>query len=154
MQWFLMVSVCALIASANSAAAELSVEQAARIYRIQVYATFHAQRDEYDRRRGAGDELFTRWKDSGRREQESEVVRWFQDATLVSQAERVELLPVQPQWTAVTASDPAPSPPAAARSKPTANAAKPTTPEKEKDKDSLELLRSMGRALFSGLEGK
>jgi hypothetical protein len=70
------------VAVANPQDSNLTIEQAAREYRIRVYERFRLTRDQYDSHRRVGDEVLRLWRITGEpADQSSEVVEWFRQAT-------------------------------------------------------------------------
>ena len=85
------------VALADPQESELTVEQAAREYRIQVYERFRLTRDQYDSYRDAGDELLRLWRVGGEpAERSAEVVEWYQQAAEATETGVASLLPPLP----------------------------------------------------------
>jgi hypothetical protein len=62
-------------------AVELTPEQAARLYRVEVYNTFRLDRMEFERRREIGEQLWTAFDKAGRpAAQRQAVIDWFTTA--------------------------------------------------------------------------
>lgn len=79
------------------ASEELSVERAARQYRIHVYDTYRTDREAYDRFRKNGDELLETWRIAGQPgKHRDEVVGWYRDASTNSLATSLPPLPDLP----------------------------------------------------------
>lgn len=95
-----MMTLLAGLASATvntPASEELSVERAARQYRIHVYDTYRTDRDSYDRFRKSGDELLVSWRTSGQPgNHRDQVVGWYRDASANSLATSLPPLPDLP----------------------------------------------------------
>lgn len=87
-------------ATVNSPASEeLSVERAARQYRIHVYDTYRTDRDSYNRFRKSGDELLDSWRTSGQPgNHRDQVVGWYREASANSLATSLPPLPDLPVW--------------------------------------------------------
>lgn len=62
----------------------VSVERAARQFRIQAYEMYRSDRETYDRIRSAGDRLLSNWQESGMpAEHRDTVYAWYQDAAFL-----------------------------------------------------------------------
>jgi hypothetical protein len=82
--------------TAGSTAAAPDLDALARKYRIQVYQTFHADRNEFDRRRAFWRELYTQWIKQGQdRDEAVRLAEWLEAATYASRAQSRGPLP---QW--------------------------------------------------------
>jgi hypothetical protein len=80
--------------TAGSTTAAPDIDSLARKYRIQVYQTFHADRDEFDRRRAIWRELYTQWIEQGQdREEAIRLAEWLESATYASRAQSRGPLP-------------------------------------------------------------
>jgi len=108
-----------------------AVDRLMRQVRIQVYRTFHADRAEFDRRRGTLDALLAAWADAGRpATQQQKVIDWLETALRRSTPPELGPLPPLPSF------DERPGPPsstagrepAGASAKPTEPPVKPTSP--------------------------
>ncbi len=76
---------------------EPALERAARTYRVQVYDTFHADREEFDRRRAAWDQMKDAWEAAGRQARDvPELIRWLETATNRSLPDLIEPVPELP----------------------------------------------------------
>ncbi len=96
----LAVSVLSLLGAGQqvSETAELSVEQAARLYRIEVYNTFRNDRAEYDHRRAQGEQVWAAFDAAGQPQQHrSTVTQWFVAAREASTPSQVGVLPAMPE---------------------------------------------------------
>jgi len=78
---FALTALAAKPQDADGAPSPAAVEAAARDYRIEIYAAFRTQRDEYNRRRAAGDELLQAWIGAGQPIADAPAIRmWFDEA--------------------------------------------------------------------------
>lgn len=76
---------------------ELSVERAARQFRIHAYETYRTDREIYDQFLQAGDELLANWQDAGRpSDHRHEVLAWYRGATPITLAASLPPLPALP----------------------------------------------------------
>ena len=76
----------------------VDVSQAARTYRIHIYETYRLNREEYDVRRAAADELSTWWQDAGNPEEYEQVVlSWFEEKLHTESGQFVPQLPELPE---------------------------------------------------------
>lgn len=107
-----MILLAGLVWAAPDAPAnqELSVERAARQFRINVYDTYRNDRPTYDRLRATGDELLSKWEDAGHPiRHHDEVVGWYQNAWTDESAVSMALpdlpLPVFPEPDAAVNAD-------------------------------------------------
>ncbi len=83
-----------------------SVEEAARAYRIQVYQTFHLDREEFDRRRAEWRRLEQAWFAAGKPDSDAPLlVNWLEEATEQSTTDSQGPLPELPKITAATRPD-------------------------------------------------
>jgi hypothetical protein len=82
---------------------EQSVEDAARAYRIQVYQTFHLDREEFDRRRAEWHRLEQAWIAAGKPDSNTPLlVDWLEEAKEQSAPDAIGPLPELPKITAAT----------------------------------------------------
>ena len=92
------------------AEAEQGVKREFRFFRIQVYNSFRSARPEYDRRRAAGDEALTAWKQAGGQSHQAEaLITWYRDAKAASLPGAISDLPPLPEFPAALAVAPAPA---------------------------------------------
>lgn len=83
-------------------AAAITTEQAARLYRIEIYNTYRLDRSEHDRRLALGQQVWQRYRDAGEpNAARDEVVQWFVAAREASRARQP--LPEAPQLGAAVA---------------------------------------------------
>jgi hypothetical protein len=93
----LLIGFPAPAASTLGQEREVTVEQAAREYRIQIYERFRLDRDQYNLHREAGDELLRIWRAAGApAERREAVVQWYEGAAETALASRVSSLPPLP----------------------------------------------------------
>jgi hypothetical protein len=84
---------------ARQPTATRSVEAAARAFRLQVYRTYRTDRDEFERRRAAAEQVHTAWRNAGKHaDDEPAVIRWFEEAAYQSRAEIRGPLPEPPRF--------------------------------------------------------
>jgi GAF domain-containing protein len=106
---------------------KMAVERLARTYRMQVYDVFRANRDEFDRRQGAWNEVEAAWQASGSRaEDQQRLIQWL--ASGVAAVQSGAAMPAVPRFgetLAVPAPRVEPRPPVAKAKPPV-----PTTPPK------------------------
>ena len=98
----LAVSVLSLLGAGQPASetTELSAEQAARLYRIEVYNTFRNDRNEYDQRRALGNQVWAAYETAGQpQHHRSTVTQWFIAAREVSTPSQIGVLPALPDLT-------------------------------------------------------
>ncbi len=82
-----------------AATAEISVEHAARLYRIEVYNRYRLNRAEYDLRRAIGDEVWAAYEKSSRSDERREdVLCWFEAARYASAEGSFDSLPPLPAF--------------------------------------------------------
>ncbi len=75
----------------------LEVHQNARDYRLQIYRSFRMNRQEFDRRRLAGNNVLRAWGTAGRRPKDGDaVIRWFDVAMRASVSGSTQPVPVLP----------------------------------------------------------
>ena len=102
-------------ADANTVAeAEQNVQREFRGFRIQVYHTFHRTRPEFDRRRAAGEQALTAWKQAGGQAHQADaLVEWYRQAKVASSPSAASELPPVPKFPAAVALESSPEPVAA-----------------------------------------
>jgi hypothetical protein len=95
------ISILGLVACALVSAepAPVSVDQAARLYRLEIYQTFRTDRREYEARRETGDKILTAFRKLESPDaQREEVLQWFSTARDASLAGQVRTLPQLPAF--------------------------------------------------------
>lgn len=101
------------------AEAEQGVQSEFRGFRIQVYNTFHRTRPEFDRRRAAGEQALSAWKQAGGQAHQAEtLVQWYREAKVASLPTAAAELPPLPEFPAAVAVEPTREPAAAVVHKP------------------------------------
>jgi len=76
---------------------ELSVERAARQFRIHAFDTYRTDRETYDQFLQVGDELLANWRDAGEpSDHRHKVLAWYQGATPITLAASLPTLPTLP----------------------------------------------------------
>lgn len=90
----LFIVLMSAVAPASDDVQPDPIQDAAREYRIWTYDNFRLDRDQYDRRRQAADELLQRWTEAGSRASQGEVVvSWFAAAKSDSRTLDLPALP-------------------------------------------------------------
>jgi hypothetical protein len=91
----LSLLLCTVVQAADPLPAEL--ETAARDYRIEVYSSYRMDRNEFNARRQAGEELLKLWQERGRRADDTtNLIRWFREA--LQRTQNQQPLPAAPTW--------------------------------------------------------
>ncbi|MEX2141185.1 MAG: hypothetical protein WD894_18110 [Pirellulales bacterium] len=76
-----------------------ALEAAMRGFRVQVYNTYRLNREEFARRRAAGEQAQARWRDAGGRPNEQQaLIHWLEEATQQSRPEIRGTLPEPPDF--------------------------------------------------------